>query len=240
MSRASKIAGVLGGMGPDATVDFMSKVIGLTDSERDQDHVRMLVDHNPQVPDRQAAILRGGEDPGSALAEMAARLEAAGADFLVIPCNTAYVFESAILEATRIPLISIIAESVAAVDRLAPGAKRVGVLATDGCVRAGVFQAGLEASGLTPILPDEDELEAAMKLIGAIKGRRHDERTAAEMAELAAALVARGAEAVIAGCTEIPLVLDERALDVPLIASTDVLAEKTVMLARGIEPLPKR
>ena len=102
------VIGILGGMGPEATVDFMAKVIALTDASCDQDHVRMLVDHNPQVPNRQDAILGDGEDPGPVLADMAADLEASGADFLVIPCNTAYVFEDAILAATHIPLISII------------------------------------------------------------------------------------------------------------------------------------
>ena len=112
MGDEKKTVGVLGGMGPEATVDFMAKVIALTDARRDQDHVRMLVDHNPQVPNRQDAILGDGEDPGPVLADMAADLEASGADFLVIPCNTAYVFEDAILAATHIPLISIVGEGL--------------------------------------------------------------------------------------------------------------------------------
>jgi aspartate racemase len=121
----------------------MAKVIAMTEASRDQDHVRMLVDHNPHVPNRQKAILGDGEDPGPALGEMAAGLEALGADFLVIPCNTAYVFEDAILEVTTIPLISIITESVAAVRSAAPAAKSVGLLATDGCLQAGIYQAGI-------------------------------------------------------------------------------------------------
>jgi len=82
MTEKHRVVGVLGGMGPDATVDFMSKVIAATPAEKDQDHVHMIVDHNPKVPNRQAAILDGGEDPGPALADMAVRLESAGADFL--------------------------------------------------------------------------------------------------------------------------------------------------------------
>jgi aspartate racemase len=107
--------GVLGGMGPEATVDFMAKVIAFTPAEKDQDHVHMLVDNNPKVPNRQAAILADGVDPRPELAAMAARLEASGADFLVIPCNTAYVFRDAVNEAVGIPLISIIDVTVAAV-----------------------------------------------------------------------------------------------------------------------------
>ena len=240
MSQTRKIAGVLGGMGPDATVDFMAKVIAMTDASRDQDHVRMLVDHNPQVPNRQEAILAGGEDPGPALAAMAAGLEARGADFLVIPCNTAYVFEEAILAATSIPLISIITESVEAVRASAPEATSVGLLATDGCLQAGIYQAGIEFAGMTVVLPTAAEVEEIMALINAVKAGGLDERTAAAMSGLAAALVARGVDAIIAGCTEIPLVLDDGAVSVPLISSTDALALKTVKLATGAEPLPSR
>ncbi len=238
MDKALKTAGVLGGMGPEATVDFMAKVIALTDASRDQDHLRMLVDHNPHVPNRQDAILAGGDDPGPVLAAMAAGLEAGGADFLVIPCNTAYVFEDEILAATHIPLISIIGVSVAAAQERAPGAERIGVLATDGCLQSGIYQAGLDAAGLAAELPTSEELRALMALIKTIKGGKQTQATGREMAALAEALASRGAGAIIAGCTEIPLVLDEGAVSVPLVSSTDALAEITVKLATGEIPLP--
>lgn len=231
MADGNKIIGVLGGMGPDATVDFMSKVIGLTPADKDQDHIHMIVDHNPRVPNRQAAILADGADPGPELAAMAARLEAAGADYLVIPCNTAYVFRDAVVSASDLPLISIIDVTVA--DAAATGATSIGVLATDGCLAAGVYQEALTAAGLTPVLPVDTEIEQFMTLCHRIKAGYQGERVARDMAELAKALVDRGAEAVIAGCTEIPLVLKQSAIDVPLISSTDVLAAATLALARG-------
>lgn len=233
-----KTVGVLGGMGPEATVDFMAKVIGLTDASCDQDHVRMLVDHNPQVPNRQDAILGDGEDPGQVLADMAADLEASGADFLVIPCNTAYVFEDAILAATHIPLISIVGVSIAAAQESAPDAKRIGLLATNGCLQAGIYQAGLEAAGLAAVLPTADELRELMSLVRKIKAGKQTAETGSAMAGLAEALVSRGADAIIAGCTEIPLVLGEDAVSVPLVSSTDALAAITVQLATGELPLP--
>ena len=238
MNDTKKTAGVLGGMGPEATVDFMGKVIAMTEAGRDQDHVRMLIDHNPQVPNRQDAILRGGEDPGPVLAAMAAGLEAGGADFLVIPSNTAYVYQDAILAATHIPLISIIGVSIAAATERAPRATRIGVLATDGCLQSGIYQAGLEEAGLEAELPTEKELRKLMMLIEAIKGGKHTDNLAGDMVALAEALAARGAGAIIAGCTEIPLVLDEDAIGVPLVSSTDALAEITVKLATGEIPLP--
>jgi aspartate racemase len=225
-------------MGPEATVDFMARVIELTDADCDQDHVRMLVDHNPHVPNRQEAILDGGDDPGPVLADMAADLEASGADFLVIPCNTAYVFEDAILAATHIPLISIVGVAIAAAQECAPDANRIGLLVTDGCLKSGIYQSGLEAAGLEAELPTVEELGELMTLIRLIKGGKRTEDTAHAMAALADALVSRGADAIIAACTEIPLVLDQDAVSVPLVSSTDALAEITVKLATGEIPLP--
>ena len=238
MNKAQKTAGVLGGMGPEATVDFMARVIALTEASRDQDHVRMLVDHNPHVPNRQEAILDGGEDPGPVLADMAADLEASGADFLVIPCNTAYVFEDAILAATHIPLISIVGVAIAAAQERAPDANRIGLLVTDGCPKSGIYQSGREEAGLEAVLPTTEELGELMTLIKSIKGGKRTEDTARGIAALADALASRGAGAIIAACTEIPLVLGQDAVSVPLISSTDALAEITVKLATGEIPLP--
>ena len=238
MTKQGRIVGVLGGMGPDATVDFMSKVIAATPAEKDQDHVHMIVDHNPKVPNRQAAILTGGEDPGPALAEMAVRLESAGADFLVIPCNTAYVFRDSVAAATSIPLLSIIDESIAAIAHRCPAARSVGILATDGCLRANVYQEAMVERGMQAVLPGTQEIGELMTLIGRIKGGDQCEAVATGMTDIANALLERGAQAVIAGCTEIPLVLNDAMIDVPLISSTDILAEKTVAIACGDLPLP--
>lgn len=224
-----KTVGVLGGMGPDATVDFMSKVIAATPADKDQDHLRMLVDSNPHVPNRQEALLRGGEDPGPALAAMAKGLETAGADFLVMPCNTAHAFADAIVAAVEIPLVSIIDVTVDA----CAGATAVGVLATDGCIASGVFQEAFASRGQAAILPDEGELQELMRLITRIKSGDQGADVAAAMRVLAHELVARGAQTIIAGCTEIPLVLKPEMLNVPLVSSTDALAAATVAIARS-------
>ena len=228
LTMTRKVPGVLGGMGPEATVDFMTKVIALTPGDKDQDHIHMLVDHNPTVPNRQDAILGNGEDPTPALAAMARRLEAAGADFLVIPCNTAHVFEQAIIDAVDIPLVSIIDETINAIP---DDCTAVGLLATGGCLRAGVYQRALEARGIETIEPTAAELSELMRAVTAIKAGEGDAATASTLRSLAEALVARGAGTVIAGCTEIPLALKPSMLDVPLLSSTDILAQKTVQLA---------
>ena len=235
MKENTKTVGVLGGMGPDATVDFMAKVIALTPADKDQDHIHMIVDQNPKVPNRQDAILADGEDPGPVMAEMAQRLESAGAEFLVVPCNSAFGFAGVVAGAVSIPLVSIVEVTVEACE----GFSTVGLLATDGCLQSHVYQDAFAAAGIAAELPDKDELAELMALLNGIKGGYRGERVARGMAALAAALVSRGAEAIIAGCTEIPLVLDEHALAFPLISSTDVLAARTVAIARGETPLPE-
>ena len=228
--QVSKTVGVLGGMGPDATVDFMSRVIRATPADKDQDHLRILVDSNPHVPNRQEALLRGGEDPGPVLAAMAKGLETAGADFLVMPCNTAHAYKEAIEACVQIPLVSIIEVTVEACGE----AETVGVLATDGCIASGVFQQALTERGKRAVMPDDAQVQALMQLITRIKAGDAGPEVSDRMRALAESLVARGANVVIAGCTEIPLVLADDMCEVPLVSSTDALARAAVARARGI------
>ena len=236
--KESRIAGVIGGMGPEATVDFMAKVIAFTSAEIDQDHVQMLVDHNPKIPSRHVALFGDGEDPAPVICAMAARLEVSGADFLVMPCNFAHMFQEQIVAATNIPLISIIDETVAEVTRRFPDVDSVGILAAEGCVHSGTYQAALGKSSLSSVMQTSGELEELMSLINAIKAGERTEQIAIDMRDLAEALVRRGAQIIIAACTELPLVLDETMLSVPLVLSTDVLARRTISLAQGDSPLP--
>jgi aspartate racemase len=216
-------------MGPEATVDFMATVIAFTPAATDQDHVHMIVDNDPTIPTRQDAILRDGTDPGPAMAAMAQRLQDAGADFLVIPCNTAHAFSSQVTAAVDIPLLSIIDVTVAACGAF----DKVGLLATEGCLRSMVYQNAFEIIDNELVLPSEGEVREFTDLTFRIKrGDKGDDVTAG-MLQISNALVERGAQAIIAGCTEIPLVLHESMLKVPLISSTDVLAKHTVAYARG-------
>ena len=184
----------------------------------------MLVDNNPAVPDRQVAMAGGADDPGSVLAEMALGLERAGADFLVMPCNTAHAWVDTIRGAVSIPLLSIIDVSVAACAEF----DKVGLLSTSGCLRSNVYQDGLEAAGKQLVLPAEDELAEIMELVYRVKGGDLGDEVFRRMADVANAFARRGAQVVIAACTEIPLVLDEALVDVPVVKSTDALAAATV------------
>jgi len=235
-----KTVGVLGGMGPEATVDFMAKVIAMTDSDNDQDHIHMLVDQNPTVPDRQLAIREGRGDVAGALGKMAQGLENAGADFLVMVCNTAHFFQDGIRASTRIPFISIIEESVAALERVCPAAQTVGVMATAGCLDTGIYQAAIRQSGRNALVPEGAEADTLMALIRAVKAGDKSAPVGDGMRASAARLVEQGADVIIAGCTEIPIVFSGTEFSVPVISSTDELAVRTLQLARGEQVLPDR
>jgi len=234
-NESSLLVGVLGGMGPEATVDFMSKVIALTPGADDQDHVRLLVDQNPHVPNRQEALLRGGESPGPVLADMAFRLETGGCDFLVMPCNTAHAFQEDIRSAVNIPFVSIVDATLDA----ALGATCVGIMATTACVQANVYQPALESRGMRYLLPDDDEIDELTRLSFEIKSGNKTDEIKAAVRGFAEALIDQGADAIISGCTEYPLVLGACDLAVPLLSSTDELAKRTIALARGEMPLPQ-
>ena len=223
--------GVLGGMGPEATIDFLQKVVSYTPARVDQDHLRLLIDNNPKVPNRQAAILHEGENPGPILASMAKGLETQGADFLVAPCNSADAFLDHVRNAVSIPVISIV--DVTASRAAAGGFARVGILATDGCLAAGSYQSALEDRGLRWLVPQSSHEARLMRAIAAIKAGEKTSPIHQELIEVASALVERGAEAIISGCTEIPLLLTSRDLPVEILSSTDVLAQTVVKVATG-------
>ena len=220
-----KILGVLGGMGPAATLDFLASLQAATPAVRDQDHLRVLVDINPQAPDRNA----GDSAPGPVMAAMAVGLRNSGAQVLAIACNTAHAWADEIEAASGLPLINMI--TVACEAARDTGAVRVGVLGT---ALAGSLYAGrLRAMGLEPVLPATGDTDAFMALLYRIKAGDSGPDVTAGMAAVAGALIEAGAQAVIAGCTEVPLVLSAGALSVPLIDAGRALAERCVTACNG-------
>lgn len=237
MGNSGPVAGVLGGLGPAATIDFMRRVLELSDAATEQEHVRLLVDQNPAVPNRQRALLESGESPGPALAAMAQGLERAGADFLVMACNTAHAWQADICAATSLPFLSIVDASIAAIPA---GIAAVGVLETPACRASGLYARALSAGAFEYVAMTDDECERLMDVAYAVKRGDRGARHVAAAGKLAAALVDRGARAIIVACTEVPLVLDAQAVAVPLVVSTDALARATIAIANGALPLPAR
>ena len=238
MDDGELTVGVLGGMGPEATIDFMSDVLSFTGARKDQDHLHLVVDQNPKVPNRQQAMADGNDDVERELAAMASRLEKAGVHFLVMPCNSAHAFEHAIRSASALPFLSIVDVCVEAVAELVPRNGRVALMATDGLLRTDIYQGALDEAGFEWMLPKDDEQQRLMQLIHRIKAGDKRAEVAEGMSALARRLIDRDAELVLAACTEIPLVLGPGDLPVPLVSSTAALAKRTVAIARRELPLP--
>ena len=227
-----KIIGILGGMGPEATTDLFYKIIKLTPAGKDQDHLRVIIDNNPKIPDRTAAILGKGEDPLPALRETARNLEKAGADFIIIPCNTAHYFLPSIQESVKIPLLNIIEETAKETQKKIPSIKKVGLLASIGTYKTEIYSQHFKKFNIEVISPEEKDKEKVMKIIYAVKAGNLSEEIKKNITSIAQKLIDKGAEAVIAGCTEIPLILKEGDVSVPIIDPTQALAEAAIQKAR--------
>lgn len=226
---SGRVVGVIGGMGPAATIAFMARVRALTPAARDQDHPRLLVDCNPGVPDRNAAAGGIGPTPDDVLASMARGLVTAGAEILVMPCNAAHAHAAAITGACAIPFINLVETAADEVAALAP--TRVGILAADGCLEAGLYQDALARRGISFIVCEPAAQAAFMALLYGVKAGDTGPVARARMAALAVGLIDRGADAVLAGCTEIPLVLAPTDIAVALVDSLEALARRTVAAA---------
>jgi len=197
--------GILGGMGPLATVDFLNKLVERTPAARDQDHVPVVVYSVPQIPERSAAILHGGESPLPAMLTGIRTLERAGASAIAIACNTAHFWYDELARECRVPLLHIAGSACAA---LGNGVAKVGLLATRGTLAAGFYQQRLAARGYACLTSREEEQErwvsTGIDLVkaGDLPG------AGALLQQALAALFERGAERVILACTEIPPALE--------------------------------
>lgn len=229
--------GVLGGMGPAAGLSFCSRLVDLTPATIDQEHLKFILWSDPTVPDRTAALLRDGPSVVPAIERGIRHLRDAGADFLVVPCNTAHVWAPDIARAVGIELLSIIETTVAETASLIPNRGTVAVLGTDATAASRVYQEALERSGLRTLNTTKQQQREIMRAIYAVKAGGSDELQEATslIQAVGTDLTVRGADAIISGCTEITFLRDQLAFSIPLIDSVEVLAKQTVAhsLSRG-------
>ncbi len=231
-----KVIGILGGMGPEATVDLFLKIVKLTPASRDQDHLRVIVDSNPKIPDRTAYVLGRGEDPFPALLSTALNLKRAGADFLIMPCNTAHYFIERLEREAGIPFISIVEAAIEELREKVLSPAKVGILATDGTIKTGIYHKGLEKLGFTPVIPSEKGQRLVMRSIyeGVKAGRLEEAKSWIRVP--VDELISYGVKAIILGCTELPLLFkDNKIGEVYLVDATLALAKKAVKVALGEE-----
>jgi aspartate racemase len=229
----SKILGVLGGMGPLATVDFLQKLIEETPAHRDQDHVPVIAYSVPQIPERPPAITGNGESPLPHMLAGVHALKRAGAGAIAIACNTAYYWHDALLAQGGLPILHIADAACAALASQA--GQRIGLIATDGTIAAGFYQARLEARGMQCLLcSNEDHQALIVPAIDCVK--RNDLASAHDLATRAARhLLQQGAHAIILGCTEIPLAIAHQPSDVAhhCVDATRALARACIQWYRG-------
>lgn len=227
--------GILGGMGPLATADFYRKIILATPARCDQEHLRVVIEGDPSVPDRSAFLQGTGPDPLPALTRGAQRLVVAGADFIAIPCNTAHAFLPALREVVALPFLDIVTETAARVRRDYPAVRRVGILATESTISTGLYHAALREQGLEPLQPDAAGQALVSAAIAAVKGNDTGPAATEPLLIAGRGLIAQGAEVLLAACTELPIVLLPGMLPVPLLDPTTILAEAAVREGRAGE-----
>lgn len=238
-TRGERIIGVLGGMGPWATLDLFEKIIKNTNAIKDQDHLRVIIDNNPKIPERTPAILGIGESLLPSMVETAKNLKRAGADFIVIPCVAAHYFLSDLREEIDIPIISILDELAHEMETNFPQVRKVGLIANTGTVKGKVFQLKLEEIGMELLAPSEQDQEVlVMEAIygkAGIKAGYTNLENKRKVTKAAEGLMNRGAQGIIAGCTEIPLVLKEDDIPVPFFDTLLILAKAAIREAKRID-----
>jgi aspartate racemase len=227
-----KVVGVIGGMGPEATVDFMRRIVDATPARDDIDHVRVLVDNNPKIPSRIAALIDGtGEDPTPVLVAMAQGLERQGADFLTVPCNTAHYYLPAIARGVAIPVLDMIALAIARLGALSPKPKKIGMLASPAVQKVGLYAERLGKAGFEALFPDAKGEAAVFATIRAVKAKAVNEEIRAGYDLAITGLRNRGADAFLIACTELSLLPPPQGL--PFVDALDALVDETVRTARG-------
>lgn len=227
---APRLVGILGGMGPLATLDFMHKMLRATPARRDQEHVPSVVCSIPQIPDRTEAWCGRGPSPLPALLASAARLKKAGAEVIVMPCNTAHLWFDEICEKAGMPMLHIVDAAVEDAVRGTENDGPLGLLATEATLNSGLYvdRAYGGCSAPSWVVPTADEVaEFVTPGIAAVK-RGELELGAHLLGRAAALLRARGATALVLGCTEIPIVLNEQNTLLRIVDATDSLARRAV------------
>lgn len=218
-----RVAGILGGMGPEATILLQQRLLGIVSARDDSDHLPLLIDMNPQVPSRIAHLIEGhGPNPGPVLADMARRLTDAGATALAMPCNTAHHYAPFIQDATAVALLNMVDLSVERAETLLGQGAKVGILASPAVKMAAVFDGPLQRGGLTPLWPKHtNRMLDAIKLV---KSQGPVPKAQSVLSQTALELAANGAELLLVACSEFSLMADKLSVNVPVVDTIDVLA----------------
>ena len=227
----NKCIGIIGGMGPLATCDLMKKIITSMNVKTDQEYVRICVDCNTNIPDRTTAILHEGKTPLHEMVKSAVRLQGDGADVLTIACNTAHHYYDEIKQYVDIPILHMPQETANALKR--ENIQNAAILATDGTVQCGIYDRALNEAGIRPVYPNAQEQQLIMKLIyQCVKAGESYSVYIKDINAMVERLKNAGAQALVLGCTELPIVFDELQLDIPCVDPTEILARAAIQFCR--------
>jgi len=229
----NKMVGIIGGMGPEATVDLMKRVILATPAHDDIDHVRMIVDNNPQVPSRIKALIdKTGESPGPCMADMGSRLQHYGADFLVIPCNTAHHYYQEVVAVVSVPVLNMIELTADLICSENPGVKKVGVLASSAVLDIALYHKVFDVKQIETLFPQPTEQATLMALIQKVKAGKYDADLVSGFNAAAENLKIQGAQCLVIACTELSVLANELNSQLPVYDASQVLAEEIVKKAK--------
>jgi len=227
----SKTIGIIGGMGPMATCGLMNKVIALTDARCDQEHIHICVDCNTNIPDRTSAILHHGISPVPELVKSGIRLQAMGANVLIMPCNTAHYYYNQIVAYFDIPLLNMPEETAKMLKK--NKVKRIGILATDGTIQSGIYEKALNKVGIELVYPSDENQKIIMSVIyDCIKSNQKDLADIPVQA-VVDELKTKGADKILLGCTELPIAFSQLDMLDGTIDPSAVLASAAIHFAGG-------
>ena len=231
------IIGILGGMGPMATVDVFQKIVSHTPADCDQEHIRIIIDNNPKIPSRIDAIINGTESPLQELINSARLLEMCGADFIIIPCNTAHYWFDELQEVTSVEIVHMIDNAVAHIKNCDPELSgKILLLATAATVQTGLYENAFTRQGIALITPDAEGQQLVSNVINEIKaGHIADNSYREQLIELLNRYASQGVKACIGACTELPLIFPYVTADLIKYDPTDLLARRAVAKALAAE-----
>lgn len=235
------LLGIIGGMGAEAGAEFYQRLIKLTPVEVDQDHIEALLYSNSSIPDRTRSILKQGPSSYPLLLESAKLLERNNTDMIILTCVTSHHYIGDLRKEIRCEILSAVEETLELLGKSAPQARTIGVLATTGTLKSGLFQKALTAAEYQPlVLPDNVQEKYVMEALYAPDGIKagHTQPARDKMLLALNWLVLNGAEAVISGCSEFPLLFGQADSLVPLIDAMDALMRKTIYRCTGKQALP--
>jgi len=228
-----KVVGILGGMGPESTADLFFRIIRATPVKKDQDHLIVIVYNNPKIPDRTLAIVDNEKCPLQQIKESISVLDRMGVDIIAIPCNTAHFYYNDLQRSTNVPIINMLSETSKYIYKTFPKVTKIGLLATTGTIDARLYHKVLNKTEL--ISPNKEDQEKIMNLIygtEGIKAGHITKKLKSDLIEIIMNLVKRDIDIIIAGCTELSLVISPNDLPVPLVDPVQILAECVVKYAK--------